>query len=132
MIQTGEQFRAYIESELGDGSRPIFSDKAVFFGVVKTNGNFGVVALDNYTHYDIELSYAGNHFLSRTLLAVIFNNVFIKLKCHRCTSRITADNDKAISIVERLGFVHEGTLRQAYEGNDVLVHGLLKSECRYI
>lgn len=127
MIQVGEQFRSYLENALDTQ----LSDRAVFFGVFKRNGE-GVVAIDNYTQYDAEIFYAGRQLISRGLLAVVFNYIFKELNCHRCTSRITADNDKAISIVERLGFKHEGVLRQAINGQDVIIHGLLKSECRYI
>jgi len=128
VIQTGPQFRDFIEEQL----ETTFDEHAIFIGVGINAERYGVVAFDNYTDYDIELFYAGQHFLTRSLIRLVFNYIFNQLGCHRCTSRISADNDKALSIIKRLGFTEEGRLRQAIDGQDVVIHGLLRSECRYI
>ena len=90
-----------------------------------------VVGFYNYTGEDIELSIAASSprwFLSKQYLKDIFDYVFKTANCHRCTVRIEADNDRSIRVVERIGFTREGTLREANEGKDVHIYGLLKRD----
>jgi len=64
----------------------------------------------------------------RLLLGYGFN----QLNLHRIFLRVHADNPRAIHCYEKIGFVHEGRLRQAHFSNgsyvDVLIMGVLRSE----
>lgn len=72
------------------------------------------------------------HWLNRTILRAIFRYPFEQLGCHRVTARVMADNQHAIDFDEKIGFVREGTMRQARNGTDVHIYGMLKTECRWI
>lgn len=70
---------------------------------------------------------------SKLALRVIFGYPFIQLGLNRVTATIRQTNDKSISLVERLGFIHEGELKQYYEnGESAMIYGLLKDDCRWL
>ena len=53
---------------------------------------------------------------------------FEQLEVNRVTARVKADNAKGLKLVKELNFKHEGTIREALDGQDVLIFGLLKRE----
>ena len=64
----------------------------------------------------------------RLFLTYVFN----ELNFHRIQLSVVSYNDAAIRMYERLGFVHEGVLREAGERDgkryDLIVYGLLRRE----
>lgn len=70
--------------------------------------------------------------LTRRFLRVVLWYPFEQLKVRRITALVEEWNEKSICLCERLGFRLEGRMREAaMDGGDVLVMGLLKSECRW-
>jgi RimJ/RimL family protein N-acetyltransferase len=66
-------------------------------------------------------------------LAAVFRYPFIQLGCNRITGFVRADNAAAKRFDEHLGFRREGVMRQACrDGCDLIVYGMLKSECRFL
>lgn len=64
----------------------------------------------------------------RRTLKVFFSYAFDNLNCRRVTAVM-----RSPGFLERLGFTHEGTLRKGYpNGDDMLVYGMLREECRWI
>lgn len=67
------------------------------------------------------------------ILYHIFAYPFEQLGCTRVTAPIKSTNRASIRTVEALGFTLEGTLRHAgRNGEDTLLYGMLKEECRWI
>lgn len=126
MIVTGEALRAYYEL-----SGYVADPDAQFFG--RWDGHLlGVVAVWNFDGTGCEAGWFGEPgWLSRSLLRAVFGYVFGQVGCERITGRIDDTNTVAVEQSKRLGFVLEGTLRNAHPSGDVLVFGMLKSECRY-
>ena len=57
----------------------------------------------------------------------------MQLGCRRVTGYVPAANARARRLDEHLGFVYEGRLREALpDGQDVLVLGMLRRECRWL
>jgi RimJ/RimL family protein N-acetyltransferase len=55
--------------------------------------------------------------------------MFVKLNCHRVTTRIHVRNERAIRFNLGLGFKREGLIREGWgPGEDCVLLGLLKSE----
>ncbi|MDN7481927.1 GNAT family protein [Burkholderia orbicola] len=71
--------------------------------------------------------------LSRAYLAACFRYPFVQMQCRRVTGLVRADNAAAQRFDEHLGFRREGLLRQGCtDGTDMILYGMLASECRYL
>lgn len=71
--------------------------------------------------------------LTRGVLSAFFDYGFNHLGCKRITCLIDKNNEKSIKLCSRIGFIQEGTLRQAApSGNDLLIFGMLEQECRWL
>lgn len=94
------------------------------------------VVYENYTGKNITAHVAavpGKRWLNREFLFRAFAYPFIQLDCNRVTGLVKADNLEAQKFDEHLGFKKEGLLRQACDdGADLIVYGMLKTECRWI
>jgi len=129
-----QAFVAYVARRLGVGN----------FGPCKTlavsDGN-EITAIIVYSKFDGNQCEASIVSLkptwaTRPILAMIFAYPFHQLGCNRISVVCRADNKKAISLAERLGFVREtaesGLRGYCQDGADAHVLGLLKHECRWI
>ncbi len=94
------------------------------------------VVYENYTGKNITMHVAavpGKRWLNREFLFRSFAYPFLQLDCNRVTGLVRADNLEAQKFDEHLGFKKEGLLRQACEGGtDLILYGMLKTECRWI
>jgi len=79
----------------------------------------------------IHPDYQGKKIGSKIMEAMI-GHAFMQLNLHRLEAEIIEYNPAALRLVEKLGFVNEGRLREAryFDGKyyDILRYGLLKSE----
>lgn len=98
-----------------------------------------IIACILYNHWypgvSVEMSVASDkqNWLTRGFLEMAFKVPFINWGCRRVGSSIPAWNKRSIRFCEHLGFRHEGTLRAAApDGDDLLLFGMLKGECRYL
>lgn len=105
--------------------------------ILEKHGDITAVAVYNhfYPKNSVEISIAsvGGRWLTRPFLSAVFRVPFIDWEMRRVGSSIAADNHRSIQFCSHLGFQHEGTIREgAAPGKDLLLFGLLKSECRYL
>lgn len=71
--------------------------------------------------------------MTREFLRVAFRYPFYQLKVRRVTGYVPASNADALRFDLHLGFVQEGLMREAMDtGEDVVVLGMLKRECRWL
>jgi RimJ/RimL family protein N-acetyltransferase len=126
MIVFGDEHREYLEARLGYTMQP----DSVFIANSKP---YGVAGFERWTGEDIEVHYTGERgFLTRAFLRALARYVFVQLGCRRITGRIPSDRPLAARLGLKLGFTHEGTLRKAHNGTDILIFGMLKEECRWL
>ena len=88
-----------------------------------------------YTVSDIAISVASDgsgHWLTRDFLRAVFGYPFNQLKVRRLTSYIASRNAASLRFNAKLGFTTEGILRHALPDDDLILRGMLRSECRYI
>lgn len=93
----------------------------------------GVLVCEFKTWFEVHCSYAitDRRCVSRRLLRSVFRTLFSRAV--RITSLIAPDNEHAILIARRMGFVYEGYLRKGVEGRrDALIFGMLAEDCRYL
>lgn len=73
------------------------------------------------------------HWMTPAYMAACFRYAFVQEKCNLITGLVRADNVDAQRFDEHLGFKWRGQLPQACtDGTDLIVYGMLKSECRFI
>jgi RimJ/RimL family protein N-acetyltransferase len=99
------------------------------------NGEFlGGVVYERWSDGDVLMHVAGARpgWLGREFLFAAFDYPFNQQGCRRVTALVPADNAAARHFDESLGFVWEGCLRQGTPQGDLLVYGMLKSECRWL
>jgi len=104
-------------------------------GVFRHGKLLGGVVFDLYTGRDIVMSAAFDSpaWCTRKILKRLFSYPFVQLGCRRMTTITTVDNEAALSLDRRLGFVEEGRLRKAFPGDtDAIVLGMLREECKWL
>lgn len=119
-----------------------FNKSFLYFHLLKkqTNENIGWCGFHTwYTqHYRAELGYIltndterGNGYMKEAL-AEIIRFGFEEMKLHRIEAFVGPTNTPSLKLVERMGFIKEGHLREHYfkDGNieDSVVFSLLKTE----
>lgn len=126
VIATDPRFRGWLQQRIGI---ELESD-AQFIGIIRDNRIVAAAAFSHYTGHDIELSVAGEPGSgTKGFLQGLFQYVFDQCGCVRCTVKTRASNLPAIKLAKRLGFKHEGTMRQGFGDEDAVIFGLLKEEC---
>lgn len=80
---------------------------------------------------NVEITFAAEtpRWATRETIRRLMWGMFVKLDCHRVTTRIAASNTRAIRFNEGIGFKREGVIRQGWgRGEDCVVLGLLRDE----
>ena len=113
--------------------------KSLGFGIfvgAELIGSVGFVKFDHLARrteigYWIDRSHEGKGIISRSCRRLI-NYAFGELQLNRIEIRCSTENARSAAIPIRLGFTHEGTLRQSEVRNgrlhDFAIYGLLASE----
>lgn len=113
-----------------------FSDDAQAIGLESGGGIVAAVVYEGKSGANILMHVASDgsrHWMTPAYLAACFRYPFVQLGCNRITGLVRADNIDAQRFDEHLGFKREGQLRAACtDGMDLIVYGMLKSECRFI
>lgn len=92
----------------------------------------GGVIFTDYCHPNIRICAVLEAPLTRRFLRAIYFYPFRQLNVTRITALIDARNVKSRALVEHDGFVPEGCMRKAALDDDVMIYGLLRSECRWL
>lgn len=101
------------------------------------DGELQAVAIfDHYSGPDISIHVAavpGRRWMTREALRTVFRYPFNQLGVHRVTGCIASRNKDAVRLNLHLGFTLEGVKRQgSHDGDDMLILGMLKEECRWL
>ena len=112
-----------IEAKLEEGWQLIGNSGLFSIDWRNRNGEFGIFIGDK-SNWD--------QGYGTEVVRLILQHGFSTLNLHRIFLRVIADNQRAIRVYEKIGFVHEGRQRQAeYLGgqyHDVLFLGMLRPE----
>ncbi len=93
----------------------------------------GVVYHENRGN-DIQISCAASkaHWLSQGSLRALFYYPFMQLKVDRMTAFTPSRSKGTRRFLSHLGFVQEGIMRQGFKGDDCIIYGMLRDECKWI
>lgn len=90
-----------------------------------------VIVYSSFNGVNCEVTVAATsaHWAIRDIMHILKKYPFEQLNCRRLTLLIDSTNKRVARLVEKIGFLHEGTLRKYMEdGHDCLVYGLLKED----
>lgn len=95
----------------------------------------GVVAYDRFSYCDCSMHVASDgsrKWLNKEFLAAVFAYPFIQCDLKRVTGPVAAKNRDALRFDLKLGFRVEGRCPRALPNDDLVILGMLRSECRFI
>ena len=99
-------------------------------GVVYTNSIVGPAGPQSV---EMHIASISPRWANRKTLRLFFGFAFVNLNVSRVTAFTTKKNRPARSLLDRLGFVYEGKMREAYStGDDAMIYGMLRHECRWL
>lgn len=102
---------------------------------ITTNKNFlGGVVYHKLANENVEMTIATQspRWATRAHIRDLFAYPFLSLKVTRISTIVASDNQRAIDMNTRLGFVREGVLREFFKPHDAVVFGMLQNECEWI
>ena len=87
----------------------------------------------SYKNSDIEMSLVSDEprIFTTEALKGFLGYPFNQIRCNRITAKVEAKNTVCRRLLKKIGFVEEGVLREASQGNDLVIYGLLRSDYRY-
>lgn len=93
----------------------------------------GAVVYTNYSGANVFATIAMTAPITKRFLFSMFWCPFVQFGVRHITCAIEASNTRSLRLCAHLGFKDEGRLREsAAGGEDVIIMGMLKSECRWI
>ena len=84
------------------------------------------------TGMEVAIASTSPKWCNKTVLKHLFFYPFITCECKRISSLVTSTDTRAIELNKRLGFVHEGTVRDGHPDGDAELFGMLRHECRWL
>lgn len=128
MLDFGDHYRPFLEQKLGGA----IDENSVCIARLRNGAPVAVFAFSGWHSGDIEGSlWCEPTGLSVRLLRCCAHYVFGQLGCNRITIKVRADNEPMLALAPRIGFKHEGVMRRANNGVDLVIFGLLSEECRW-
>jgi RimJ/RimL family protein N-acetyltransferase len=127
-----KRVRDWVAERIGEN----LDDAEVAIGIEEDGELIAGVAYNMYTGAAICMNVAatpGKRWTTKEFMYAFFAYPFIQLKCRRVTGLVRMSNEAAKKFDEHVGFIQEGVIREAFEdGEDAILYGMLKSECRYL
>jgi RimJ/RimL family protein N-acetyltransferase len=94
-----------------------------------------VVVYDHWSGPDVNMHIAalpGCRWMRRLYLRTVFQYPFLKLGTRRVTANVASLNNPCVRFCLHIGFKLEGIKRDGWHGDDMLVLGMTRAECRYL
>lgn len=110
-----------------------FKDMAAI-GVERDGVLVGGVVYHEFRGNDVQMSCAATsrRWLKEGFLRALFAYPFAQLGCDRVSSFAPKGNTHTRRFLEKLGFKEEGNMRRGFVGDDCILYGMLREECKWI
>lgn len=136
-IVTGEQRPEYFAfASRALGATYVYGEQCKCLTSLTNDGQIlGVVIYTRMTFSDCMVTVAldeSKRFLSRQFLVHACRVPFVQWNKRRVSALIKASNHRSLQACRHMGFIQEGLLREFFMGEDAILMGLLKSECKYL
>ena len=103
-------------------------------GIIKNQKLIAAVVYSNLRDGQIEATIVveDKNWANKAILYALFAYPFKQCNCYRILVTVRDNNNKSIKLAKRLGFKHEGKLRQMFPPHDAVLLGMLRSECKWL
>lgn len=95
-----------------------------------------VVVFDRFSSNDCCVHVASDGtraWMTRGFILQVFAYPFLQREQHRLTALVPSRNKDSLEFCDAFGFVREGLMREAADdGDDIVLLGLLRRDCRFI
>lgn len=122
------EMAAWAGRRLGVSFQPPFTA----WGIIdRTGAIVGAVVFNDYDARNVEVTVVGRNAFHRDTVREIGRYCFDDLDCRRVTLTTRAGNGLVQRLIERMGGVLEGELRDYYDDDNAVVYGVLKADFKY-
>lgn len=90
----------------------------------------GAVVISHFDGDDCEIQCSGHAYWTLGTVRKVLRYLLGALNCRRISARTLASNGRCIAALEAVGFRREGVKRKGHDGEDVVMFGMLREECR--
>jgi RimJ/RimL family protein N-acetyltransferase len=129
LLYADDLVAGWMAAQTGQSITPPYTS----FAMISPDGQIsGAVLFNDLQEASVEVSIVAPRAVSRALLRLAAQHAFGELQCNRVTARTRASSLTVRRFIEKAGFRQEGVLRSYYQdGDDAILFGMLKSECRW-
>ena len=101
-------------------------------GLVKNEEIVAGVIYERYTGASLTVHIAISGQLTPAYLRAIFDYPFVFCDVNKLIAPVASTNVKSIKLVENMGFIEEGRIRDAAPDGDIIMYTMSKLNCRFI
>jgi RimJ/RimL family protein N-acetyltransferase len=128
-IESGTRIGQWVADKLGTLYSP---EGSAAIGLVKNDKIVAGVIYENWNRKSIMTHIAIEGRLTRSFISAIFHHAFVTCGVNKIISPVNDTNTKSASLVENMGFVAEGRLKDCSPDGDIILYTLKKSDCRFL
>ena len=128
-IESGTRIGQWVADKLGT---LYFPEGSVAIGLVKDEKIVAGVIYENWNRRSVVTHIAIEGRLTRSFLYAIFHHPFVTCGVNKIISAVNDTNTKSVLMVENMGFIAEGRLKDCSPDGDIILYTMQKSDCRFL
>lgn len=110
-----------------------FPQNSSCIGLLNKEGNLiAGVWYESYTQASIIAHIAIQGQVTRDFLYTICHYPFVQLGVHKVIGPVNSNNEAAIRIDKKIGFVEEARIKDAFPDGDLIFLSITKDKCKYL
>ncbi|CAB5228667.1 hypothetical protein UFOVP1545_13 [uncultured Caudovirales phage] len=128
-IENGARIGQWVADKLGTVYSP---NSSAAIGLVKDGNVVAGVIYENWNRRSVVTHIAIEGRLTRSFLYAIFHHPFVTCGVNKIISAVNDTNTKSVLMVENMGFIAEGRLKDCSPDGDIILYTMQKSDCRFL
>jgi hypothetical protein len=128
-IENGARIGQWVADKLGTVYSP---NSSAAIGLVKDGNVVAGVIYENWNRRSVVTHIAIEGRLTRSFLYAIFHHPFVTCGVNNIISAVNDTNTKSVLMVENMGFIAEGRLKDCSPDGDIILYTMQKSDCRFL
>ncbi|MSQ98136.1 MAG: N-acetyltransferase [Xanthomonadales bacterium] len=109
-----------------------FAERSQAIGLEKNADLVAGVIYENWNHRSIMCHIAIEERITPSFLGAIFHYPYIVCEVDKIIAPVADDNEASKRLVEKMGFVEEARIKDAYVSGDMIFYTLTRDNCKYL